>query len=369
MDWVNNIHGHSGMALSRRDIMNVCIGMRTVSFLGIFLGAICAFAFPLHAQFGLPGAQHALSISFSPLYPGPGETVSLTVQSPLFDISQSKVLWRANGKIIAQGTGVDSVQVQAGALGAATTVEVAVSTPDGTAASANATILPAELDLLVDSNTYIPPFYRGGARTSAGGELRLEARPRFRRGGAFVSASELTYTWRRNGEVMGSISGRGKASVIISAPPLFGTDTISVEARTSDGVVSRIQSLTLSSATPILALYENHPLFGILYHRALGPATFIPESEMTFTAVPFFAPARSADDPGLQYAWQVNGVNVASSPSRSNELTINAENSSGRALVGLDLTHATNYYLDARATWNITFSTEGSATNPFRTTQ
>ena len=234
-------------------------------------------------------------------------------------------------------------------------------------AETEAIINPTELDLLVDSDSYVPPFYRGAARPSAGTNLRLQALPRFKRGNAFVPASELTYTWRRNGEVLGSISGRGRAAVTLPVEHLFGTDVISVEARSSDGKLSHISSVSISAAEPILALYENHPLYGVLYNRALSNSASVSGSEATFAAIPFFAQARSIYDPALQFEWRVNSTDIPANLKNPGELTINAENSSGVAFIELAVTHATNFFLDAKGVWNVTFSSPwGGTSDQFR---
>ena len=325
-------------------------------FVALVICAFSAFTSPAHAQFSLTGMGSALSISFSPATPSPGDTVTVSVQSSLVDIQDSDILWQANGKNVAQGKGVDSARVIAGALGAETRIVVTVVTSDGTSASTEATINPTELDLLVDSDSYSPPFYRGWPRPSAGTNLRLQAFPRFKRGNVTVSASELIYTWRRNGEVLGSISGRGKTSAVVPVEHIFGTDTISVEARSADSKMSHVSSISVSATEPTLALYEEHPLYGVLYHRAFSTSAFISGVEATFAAVPFFAQARSVYDPALRFDWRVNSAEIPANLKNPSALTINAENSSGVAFIELQVTHATNFYLDAKNTWNMSFS-------------
>lgn len=331
----------------------------------LLTGTVFFFTLPVHAQLTPPGVSSALTISYSPASPNPGDTVQVSVSSPLVDIKSGDVLWQANGKTIAQGKGVDSTSLTIGTPGTETLITVTVTTPDGTIALAQATIVPAELDLLVDSDSYIPPFYRGRPRASAGTNLRVEAVPLFRRAGTLIPASSLTYTWRRNDVVLGNISGPGRSTAIIPVEHLFGTDTISVEVQSADGVLSRTSSVSLSAYEPVLALYENHPLYGVLYHRALGTSAFIPGTEMTFAAVPFFAQATSLHDPALDFAWHVNTAAVPTNSANPNEITINAENSSGIALIQLEVTHATNYSLEAKRGWNVTFSSGAGVTDQF----
>ncbi|PIR84179.1 hypothetical protein COU18_00280 [Candidatus Kaiserbacteria bacterium CG10_big_fil_rev_8_21_14_0_10_51_14] len=333
------------------------MAIRYVSSACVFLAAALFFSFPAYAQVGLPGIENSVLITYSPVYPEPGDAVRLSAQSSILDLSKSNVLWRVNGKVIAQGTGVTSADVTLGALGVATNVEVSVAAQDDIVASAQATIIPTELDLLVDSDSYVPPFYRGRAYISPGTRVILRAIPQFKRpGGSYVSDTNINFTWKKNGEVIGSASGRGRSSAVITAAHLFGTERITVEARSTDGLFAHEASYSLSPLQPTLMLYQDHPLFGLMYHQALGPTNFIPDVEMTFVAVPYFAEAQRPEDFALIYAWRVNGKAIPSSAASPNAITINAENSSGRALLGLELTHATNYFLDAKGSWSITFS-------------
>ncbi len=332
---------------------------------------MCSALLPafVYAQSGLRGIENTVFISYTPTNPQSGDTVTFTAKSSSIDIAESAVSWTVNGKAVTGNAADTSVQATLGALGTETTVAAVATTPDGVVAEAQAVIVPSELDLLVDSDSYTPPFYAGRARASAGTNVRLQAVPRFRYGGKLVPASELTFTWRKNGDPLGSISGRGRTTAVIPVQHLFGSDTISVEVRTSDGRVSNTASFSVPSAEPFIALYEDHPLYGVMYHRQLRAANLIPETEMTFTAVPFFAQASGPRDPQLAYAWRVNGADVASHPTDPEKITINASNSTGRALVELNVSHASNYFLDAKGAWNITFSTGETVIDQFHTSE
>jgi hypothetical protein len=337
--------------------MNSCMAKGSLILACLVLLAAC----PAYAQLGLPGVERALFIKLAPLHPGPGDVVHLSIHSSILDLTEAEVLWHVNQKTVAAGVEVDAIDVTMGALGTATDLEVFVVTSDGTGASATAAIIPTELDLLVDSDSYVPPFFRGRPSASAGTNLYLQAIPQFKRPeGPPVLNSEIIYTWRQNGEVIGDISGRGKSTARIPARHLFGTEKISVEARTSDGLLSNESSFSFNPVEPVLTLYQNHPLYGILYHQALAPATFVPETEMTFVAVPYFAGVVNENDRALVFDWRVNGKAIAQSQTNPSTLTINAANSSGVALIELVLTHATNFYMDAKGLWNITFSTSAA---------
>jgi len=195
----------------------------------------------------------------------------------------------------------------------------------------------------------------------------LQAIARFKQpDGTLIPDSNITYTWKRDGQVLGTISGRGKSGAVIPVLHLFTDSTITVDAVSADGLLSGETSAVIPSVVPTLDLYEDHPLYGVLYNNALRASVFVSESEMAFIAVPYFAQAGGGSG-GLSYAWRVNNSPVTSSASSPNELTINADNSNGQAVIGLEVTHPTNFYMDATGLWNIAFPGSASTQNPFQT--
>ncbi|MDB5238235.1 MAG: seg [Candidatus Kaiserbacteria bacterium] len=336
----------------------------------LLFALILFVAVPAYAQFSIPGADSAVSISTAPAYPGPNASVTLTVQSALYDVGNGTITWTAGGRVIAQGVGATEAHIVTGPIGSATQVQVTVSGDNGTASRA-ITITPASIDLLWESDSYTPPFYRGRALSSAGSSVTVVAIPHLVRSGSAIPPETLTYTWKKDGAVVSSASGRGKSTAVFDGPMLYGTSAISVTAASSDGTLAANGILRIPDTAPRLMLYEDTPLFGILYNKALVNTTYIPETEMSFTVVPFFGPTVSATDPRLEYAWTVNGTSVTPDPAKPYEITINAEKSTGIANIGLELTHSTNYFLDAQGSWGITFSNSaarggsGGAADPF----
>ncbi len=308
------------------------------------------------AQIGLPGFEHSLSIRMNPLHPSPGDTVSLKVVNIFLDLPKAEIVWRSDGKILAQGRGVDTADIIVGPLGSETVVEVFATTQDGNA-SGRIVIIPTELDLLVDSDAYTPPFYRGRALPSVGTTVHLEARPHFiLKGGARIPSSDIIFAWRKNGEIISDLTGRGKKTALIPIQHLYGNDRISVEAYTEDHLFSNAATIALTPKKPVVMLYQDHPLYGVMYHRAIDPVSTFTQNEVTFAAVPYFSQATSANDPSLTLQWKVNGDAIPSSASNPSGITINADNSSGIALLQLHTTHKTNYFFDSENSWNITLS-------------
>lgn len=323
---------------------------------------------PAHAQYDLIFGTD-LAIELSPANPAPNERVRATVRSSVLDLSNTSLRWSASDKVLAEGVGATEVELTAGALGSETKLRVVALEGELEFATAIAFIRPVELDLLWEADSYVPPFYRGRALPSAGTSLRLEAIPRFVQDGKQIPAGDIVFTWRRDGYVIQPVSGRGKSTAVIAAPPLFGAETISVEAITLDGRLGGAVSARISSVEPRLMLYQDHPVFGIAYHRALAAEDQIPEIEVTLAAVPYFAEAKHPDDEALVYDWRINGTKVERNPERPSTLTINASGSTGQALIELALTHTFNLFLGSSGSWSVLLQSGAAAGTPFSTNQ
>ncbi len=344
---------------------NAVVSIRLWVFLFIILCLGVLFAVPAYAQLN-PRFDTDLTLEISPQYPRPGETVRITAHSTLIDLSGATLEWLENGKRVGEGAGLTNTDTKAGVLGTEKTVTVIVFENGIERTRESARIHPTELDLLWESDSYVPPFFRGRALPSAGTNLLFEATPRFKRADdTFIPVRDVTFTWRRNGYVAQKVSGRGASRVTLESPPLFGTDTITVEARTSDGLFESAASVRVQSVEPHIVLYENHPLFGVMYHSAIPPRSFRPEVEMSFVAVPYFAEALTDSDGRLIYEWKVNGNPIVNDSDRPNSITVNAQGSSGLARIELALSHATNLFLNSFGSWIITLLADEDGNNPF----
>jgi hypothetical protein len=229
--------------------------------------------------------------------------------------------------------------------------------------------------LLVDSDSYVPPFYRGRALPSAGTTIRLQAIPYFKNAnGSLVPASNIVFTWKQDDRVVGTVSGLGRSSVVLPAALLYGTTDIEVDAHSADDTSFGTATVNLPSVVPPLTLYQDNPLLGITYYRAIGDSTAINDTEMTFAVVPYFAQAQSPNDPQLSYAWTVNGSSISPDPTDPSEITLNAKDSAGTAAIGLSLSQSNNIFMSSTNSWNIILGTAASnaftgngngAKNPF----
>ncbi|HEY4527372.1 MAG TPA: hypothetical protein VJK53_06055 [Candidatus Paceibacterota bacterium] len=305
------------------------------------------------AQFSIPGFEDQLTITATPSLPGPNEFVHFSVEGAIFSSQNADASWSVNGKeVVPHEDG--SIDVQMGRAGEKTVVIATVGSQTLTH-----TIIPTTVDLIVEGGGYTPPFFKGRPLASPGTVLRVQAIPHFGSAGVTIANDQIMFTWRQNGTVVAS--GKNRATATLSAPPLFGADTILVEARSQDGAYAGSASVRLPGIDPAATLYVHHPLVGIKYYDAVEEGESVEDVETTFAAVPYFADARSPSDPGLIYEWSVNGRAVRADAERASEITINADSASGVAQLSLTLSSSVNFFLHAEQSWNLRFLGTGSA--------
>lgn len=309
---------------------------------------VLLFATPASAQEN----STVLFLSVAPQYPKPNEAVFITLQSPLLDLSERSIRWTSGGEVVLEGEGESTLRIQAPASGGSVTVTAAVQDYDD---RASISISPASVDLMWESDSYAPGLYRGRHAPSAGSRIRLQAVPHLVRNGAELSHSQLTYTWRRNGNVMTKESGRGKTSISLPISSFAESDEISVSVINTEKTLSAEGRAIIASAEPVVRLYIDHPLYGILYHRALPETMQVSDTEMSFAAIPYFVTAQHPNESNFSYVWRVNRQDIEPNKDRPNTLTINAGPAGGEAALELSLSHKQNFLFDGRGAWTINF--------------
>jgi hypothetical protein len=319
-----------------------------------------------HAQL-LTGLERPLDVAMSPQYPAAGEEVTLGVSSYGINLDRSAIIWYADGKEIARNT--TEVKITAGTLGSIINVTVVAEEPDGLIGSGSARIRPTEVDLIWSSDSYAPPYFKGKRLAGSSARIRAEAVVRFvRPDGTAIPSSDIIYTWNRGTTRI--LSGRDRSWVEFAGPSLFSSEEVSIDAQSVDGAYLGRASIRIAGVDPTIELYENHPLFGVLYHRALTGSVATAEKEQRVTAVPYFARISSPNDATLSYRWNVAGLAVKPDSTEPQTITITTNGYAGPARIQLDLTSMDDLFLKARGNWELVFSESvlfsgGDSNDPF----
>ena len=334
--------------------------MRLLLFILVIL-----FALPVHAQEDAPGIERILSITSNPTYPAPNERIRLSIGGYAVDIDRSIVVWYVDNKEVSRGPGLRDLELDVGALGSVQRIRVFAEEPSGIIAIGEAEIRPTEVTLLWETDSYTPPFYRGRALAGSNSTINAQALANLRRGTATISNNNIVYSWYRNGALFAS--GLGRSAVSFPGPRVFETHRIEVVAESVQGDLAGRAEMILQGSDPQLELYEHHPLFGTLYHRAFVGTVLTGEDEQKVAAVPFFAPTEP-HNPSLVYNWSAAGRVVPPDSATPDIITLRrGPGFTGTGEVALSLTSTSDIFLSARNMWTITFGDQTTFQNPFVT--
>lgn len=330
--------------------------MRTIVSLALLLSFGVLPSFTL-AQFREEPLARPIELKVEPAFPAPNSSATVRISSYTIDIERSNVSWYINGSLVSEGAGISEISVPVGGANSRTTVRVQAIEENGLLAQGTIFITPTLMSIVWESDAYVPPFFTGRKLPGASSKIHAQVVHTIARNGTRVPDRDIIFKWYRNNSPISSISGRGKSSVTFEGPSLFATETLSVRAETLDGTIQSATQTILPSIDPFLELYERHPLFGILFHRPISSID-IKETEMDFTAVPFFARTLAPYDRTLIYEWKVNGTDIPADPNEPQNLKITNSGYQGPGSIGLSISSEKEWTLSAKRVWDIYFGSQ-----------
>ena len=322
--------------------------MRYVIFIVILAGFVPS------AQAQIFEAVTSVSLAITPEFPEPNSEVRARIITYSFDLDRASVEWVLNGRRLGAGVGLKEVSFMSGPAGSAGVLKVRVS-PQGGPGVVEKTleIRPAAADLLVETDNFVPYWYRGGKVVSPASRVKVVAIPHFIFEGARLDPKSLVYEWRLDGERQGEKSGRGRQSFSFKMPRAAGEPVeISVKISSPQGTLNAEARTAIEAQNPQILFYEKKPLLGLVSSEAMTAKVITPGSSLEVEAVPFFMNASSLKD--LNFRWNFDGAEVAPDPAEPNVFLVKSNSgSSGSALLNLIVNNLKSVLEEARASLNI----------------
>lgn len=276
-------------------------------------------------------APGGTTITLTPASPRPGERFEARVEAYSYDLSRADIRWTIGGTPREEYAGKHAIELTAPALGVPLPISARVSESSGAVRTAAVTVVPSTLDLIVESRTQVPYFYRGRALPSPGSAVRLLAMPAlYTRGGTPASRETLIYTWRVNSETRAS--GRGQYAIETIMPD--SSVLVEVTAETLDGSARHTAIQRIEPAEPKNLFYEDNPLYG-LSPNALPSEFTLLEDEISIRAEPYYVSRdifRNA-----KYEWTVGGAPVQNPNTDPAVLTLRKTGERGATSVGFSI--------------------------------
>jgi hypothetical protein len=129
--------------------------------------------------------------------------------------------------------------------------------------------------------------------------------------GVNIDPNTLNYRWQNNGQELSKSSGVGKNTLEISADLSGKENVISVQVTNDTQTINLTQTIREKTGTPRVVFYQDTPLTGVNYQRAIGGELNLSAPEIRLLAEPYFFPQADVQDKRITYNWRLNGQTVA----------------------------------------------------------
>ncbi len=343
--------------------------MKYFSLTFLLLGVVLLVPRATHAQTfqNLGGQQSNINVRTTPPVPGPNQFVTVTIESFATDLDRALISWFLNNKLEKEAVGEKSFLFKTGSLGSVSNILIVIKTTGGETLQQVLNVWPAALDLLWEAQSYTPPFYRGKALYPYQGTVKLVAMPNIvTETGALLNAKNLVYTWKVDGDTVAKLSGYGKNFIFFNGSIPLGSATIEVEAASLDKKYKATGSVALSPQGSEALFYEDSPLYGVLYNKALGGNVVLQNEEIKLTGIPYFIGVRERENAGLTYEWRLNDQVVSGSSAKSGLAFKQGGSAGGTALVALQISNPAKIFQFANDSLSLKFG-KTAAANLFET--
>lgn len=248
-----------------------------------------------------PGVEDRLEITITPANIRPGDTVNIKVRNLANPISSSFVIWTKDGRTILRGVGEDEVSTVINSQGTPESVYLYIQKEDGVEIFREIVLHPTEIDLIHEPITKTHPFYDGKPLFTHESSVKFIALPQIvGADGNILDFLSLDYEWRVNNKVIES--GVGKNVIYYNSPFISEPIEVVVDVKTPDGSVTSNKAVYLTPGEPLVLIYEDNPIYGIIYEKAITSEINLDRKELLLKAVPFYF--NNVDV--LDFNWYVN---------------------------------------------------------------
>jgi hypothetical protein len=275
----------------------------TKILLGV-LGIFLLVPFIINAQ---TTPEASLDITLNPSTPSANSTVDATVNSIDYakNIDTYNIVWTLNGKKIAEGIGFKEVSFQTGAVGTSISLNV-TATNEKVVLTGEMNFSIGAVALIWESNSYVPPFYKGKKLSAQGATFKVTAITEVASKGKNISPNNLIYNWYQNDKMIAEKSGYGK-NVFSNYDDTYvlGGNTIKVNVLSIGGGLAMSGSTYIPHSPVNIMFYENDPALGLMYNRELRQKKFV-QTTSKIDAEPYYFSANKYSN-RLSYVWTTNG--------------------------------------------------------------
>jgi hypothetical protein len=324
---------------------------------------IVAFSFTTNAQ-SASLTSSGITLSASSDNPTPGQTVTITAASYSFDIDTATIIWDVNSKQQKKDVGATTFQVNAPAIGKQTIVDVTAVTPDGANYSKSITISSGSIDMIIETDGYVPPFFKGKTPFVFQNTIKVIAMPRLADSfGHLYDPANLIYNWKEdNGTILSDQSGYGKQSISLKGNIVPRPYYLMVTASSRDGYAQGQSLVYINPQSPSITFYNDDQTYGPLFNKAIGSTIYIgTQKDVQALAVPFGFNLSAGNSSSLNMDWLVNGTERSDLASDRSVSLRAPDDTSGTSDIELDISGISNILQSASASFSVSFKSNTTA--------
>lgn len=322
-----------------------------------FLGLILIFnIIPVVSYAQTSQTINSLEMNIVPENPEPLQNVKFTLKSVSFDINRAQITWYVGGQEKTTGIGKKEFNIIAGKNGEKTTVKAVIAPQDRAAVEISGFFIPSSVDLIYESLSYVPPFYKGKAMNPNQGVVLVVAIPNLLDSfGTKIPTEKVVYSWKQDGRERQSVSGLGKNTYIFSGGVPIRDVVVEVVASSLDSTIFSSKKIEISNYSPKIIFYENSPIYGLMLNRAIKNDVNLLNDEFSVIATPYFFSAGYALTPDLDYLWTLNGKTVGNQEQKNIFTTRQVASGSGTAKIGLKISNNVRIFQFTNNDYTINF--------------
>lgn len=265
-----------------------------------------------------------------PKNPGPNTQTIIKATSYAVNLSGANISWYLGDSLVREGVGADSLSFKTGNVGEVSLIRM-VAESDTVRMGRAISIVPADIDIVWEADTYTPPLYRGKTLASPKSDIKIMAVPFFKtEKGTIIEKGDLNYVWKKGNSIL--LSGFGK-NQLKTTVGVFGSDdefVVTVSDQSNQIVAEKTIIIPIENTD--LVFYKENPTEGTEYNNTLRGLVVSSNKEIAIRAEPYyFSNPQSTNEANLIFSWNLNGKGVL--PNEGTPKIITLRNESGQDLV------------------------------------
>lgn len=303
----------------------------------------------------IPSLDEQIDLKVIPENPKPESEVTVEVNMYGADINRLLIVWKINGKEVEKGIGMKKFKFVNGPAGVLTKVDVVIFPKSGAPIQRSLSFSPINVDILWQAKTYTPPFYKGKALFTPESEIEILSFPYALNGSTRIDPNQMVYKWKLNYELDDSASGFGKNTFQFKGPIILRENFFqSTVYSSANPEIQGVNTLKLNHVSPQVVLYEDNPIFGVLYNRSIKGEYTLKDGESKISATPLFFSTKNKNEK-VGYVWELDS-NKVDVPKYQNSVIFKRNNSvKGSAFLRLIIDNSSHILQRATVSLNLLY--------------